>query len=145
MRFSQHRDARPFRRRIIHLPPFLLASSYEDGQEIDLFPSSNFSPSHKTADPLTGARTDWVGHEGLLFGGTFKQRHFTSPPYQQRKRYATYFEYKAFETITLSIPEEALYTEDLSSGVLIPPAKATAAYQSAHRTRSKNLKTIPKP
>lgn len=27
IRFSQHREAKPFRRRIIHLPPFLLASS----------------------------------------------------------------------------------------------------------------------
>ena len=31
MRFSQHRDAKPFRRRIIHLPPFLLASSSHMG------------------------------------------------------------------------------------------------------------------
>lgn len=33
MRFSQHRDAKPFRRRMIHLPPFLLASSWEDEKE----------------------------------------------------------------------------------------------------------------
>lgn len=61
MRFSQHRDAKPFRRRIIHLPPFLLASSYEEGQEIDLFSASYFSASHKTAEPQTGADIDWVG------------------------------------------------------------------------------------
>lgn len=31
MRFSQQRDARPLRRRMIHFPPLLLASSYGTG------------------------------------------------------------------------------------------------------------------
>lgn len=109
MRFSQHRDAKPFRRRIIHLPPFLLASSQEDLQEINLFSSSNFSASHETAMPQMVADIDWVEHQGLISGGISKQKHFTAPPYKQRKRNATYFVSNTLYSMTLSIPEDAIH------------------------------------
>jgi len=55
------------------------------------------------------ADIDWVEHQGLISGGISKQKHFTAPPYKQRKRNATYFVSNTLYSMTLSIPEDAIH------------------------------------
>lgn len=102
MRFSQHRDAKPFRRRIIHLPPFLLASSQKEGQEIDLFSSSYFFCFPQDSQATDVADIDWVGQGTEWRYFQAKAFHF-SPIQAETDVYC--FEYKVFETMTLSIPK----------------------------------------
>lgn len=53
MRFSQQRDAKPFRSRMIHLPPFLFASSCERGSlKVNMQFHSSFSSTLGSQKPL---------------------------------------------------------------------------------------------
>lgn len=74
-----------------------------------------------------------------------KAFYFTSPPYKQRQRKITYFEYKVLETMALSLPDKVLCPDDLSSSVLIPLAKINTSLPIyTNRPRGKDLKTAPK-